>query len=155
VPSSRTSRLGGTAYGVAVHRPGRRRAPRKWDRGSFLILTFFGLFLAVVGAVYASYLFDPKTTATVQSCHTESTGGRGKLYTTWCDVTFEWQGKEHSAEAELPKPLPEGSHTEIRVHAADDIENVQTSAHFAWLLPLGVLLLVPPYVWGWPPSKRR
>lgn len=116
---------------------------------------FFGLFLSTVGVVYASYLFDPRTTGVVESCRTESTGGRAPLYTTWCQVTFERNGQNLRAEAELPKPLPKGSRTDIRVHGDKDIENVSTSAHFAWLLPLGLLLLVPPYVWGWPPKKRR
>jgi hypothetical protein len=137
-----------------VRRPGQRRAPRKWDRGSFVACLFFGLLFGTVGAVYASNLFDPQVTGTVQSCHMESTGARTPLQSTHCQVTFQRDGRQNTAEAELPKSLPAGSATQIRVHASDDIEGVATSSNFAWLLPLGLLLLVPPYIWGWPKKAR-
>ena len=120
------------------------------------MLLVAGLFLVVVGGVYAQYLFARQVRAEVMTCRVEQSPSLGRapsVGTTLCDVRYSLDGRDESGTVEVEEVLPQGESVVVRVVDDGDIEAAGTSSRFALLLPLGVLLLVPPTVWGWPRGR--
>lgn len=122
------------------------------------MLLVAGLFLAVVGGVYAEYLFGGQFRAEVVACRVERSPSLGRapsLAKTLCEVRYALDGRDQTGTVEVEKVLSQGDLVVVRVLDDGDVEAAGTSSRFALLLPVGLLLLLPPAVWGWPRSSDQ